>query len=61
MPQVKGKYITVAGSITSRYPNQTNKVNARLFAQIGRHFKEFEPEEWYDTKWIKSFLNEYVK
>ena len=61
MPEVRGKYITLAGSLMSLYPKQRTEANAVLFGETGKHYNELDTEGWYDTKWIKLFLDKYVE
>jgi hypothetical protein len=61
MSEVRGKYITLAGSLMSLYPKQRTEADTMLFAQTGKHFNELEPEGWYDTKWVKLFLDKYAE
>lgn len=61
MSEVRGKYISLAGSLMSLYPKQRTEIDSLLFEQTGKHHNELEPEEWYDTKWIKLFLDKYVE
>jgi len=61
MSEVRGKYITLAGSLMGLYPQKRAEVDTLLFAQTGKHYNELEPEGWYDTKWIKMFLDKYVE
>jgi len=61
MSEVRGRFITLAGSLMSLYPVKREEADALLFAQTGKHYKELEPEGWFDTKWIKLFLDKYVE
>ncbi|NJO91184.1 MAG: hypothetical protein HC831_21130 [Chloroflexia bacterium] len=61
MSEVRGRYITSAGFLMSLYPKQRVEADRLLYAQTGKHFYELEPEGWYDTKWIKLFLDKYVE
>lgn len=61
MAQVKGKYITMVASLMGTYKDARKEVDDELFSQTGKHYNEIEPEDWYDTKWIKMFLDAYAK
>ena len=59
MIEVKGKFITLAGSLMSLYPEQREKADAVLFRRTGKHWNELEPEGFYDTEIYKAFLDAY--
>jgi hypothetical protein len=61
MSEVRGKYITLAGSLMSLYQKQRTEADTALFAKTGKHFNELDPEGWYDTQWVKLFLDKYVE
>jgi len=61
MIEVKGKFITLAGSLMSLYPEQREKADAVLFRRTGKHWNELDPDGFYDTGIYKSFLDAYCE
>ncbi|MBN2028554.1 MAG: hypothetical protein JW854_17515 [Actinobacteria bacterium] len=61
MIEVKGKFITLAGSLMSLYPDQRDKADTVLFRRTGKRWNELEPEGFYDTDIYKAFLEGYCE
>lgn len=61
MIEVKGKFITLAGSLMSLYPEKRDKADAVLFRRTGKHWNELEPEGFYDTDIYRAFLDAYCE
>lgn len=61
MSQVRGKYITMAGRMMSLYKKQRDEADSLLFKETGKRYNELGPEDWYDTKWVKLFLDKYME
>ena len=59
MAEIKGKFVTLAGSLMSLYPDARAKADEILFRRTGKHWDELEPEGWYDTDIYKVFLDTY--
>ena len=59
MPEVRGKFITLAGSLMTLYPEQREKADAVFFDAVGKHWKEVDPDSWYDAQLYKIFLETY--
>jgi hypothetical protein len=57
--EVRGKFITLAGSLMSLYPEQREKADAALFAKTGKHWNELDPQGFYDTAVFNVFLDAY--
>jgi hypothetical protein len=61
MIETKGKFLTLAGSLMSLYPEQREKADAILFSRTGKHWNELEPDGWYDTDIYQVFLDTYCR
>ncbi len=61
MAEVKGKFITLAGSLMLMYPDALKFCDDILFEKTGKHWNELEQESWYDTKLFGGFMNNYAK
>lgn len=61
MADVKGKFITLAGSLMSLYKTQLAEADKIVFTKTGRHWNELEPEGWYDTRLFHFFMEAYAK
>jgi hypothetical protein len=59
MPEVRGKFIKLAGNMMSLYPEPRKKADAVLFAKTGKHWNELDPAEWYASDVYKVFLDTY--
>lgn len=60
MTEVRGKFIRLAGSLMSLYPQQREKADAFLVERTGKHWDELDPMEWYDAEIFKVFLDTYL-
>jgi hypothetical protein len=61
MPEVRGKFIRLAGSLMGPYPEQREEADAHLVRRTGKHWSELDPEEWYDAEIYKVFLDMYCQ
>ncbi len=61
MAQVKGLGIVLISMLMGVYQNERKEADDLFFAETGKHIDEVDPEDWYDTKWIKFLLDAYVK
>jgi hypothetical protein len=61
MIEVKGKFITLAGSLMSLYPQKREKADAVLFGRTGKHWNDLDPEGYYNTDIYKAFLDAYCE
>jgi hypothetical protein len=61
MPEVRGKFIHLAGSLMGVYPAQRDKADAFLVGRTGKHWNTLEPEDWYDAEIYKVFLDTYCE
>ncbi len=61
VPEIRGKFIRLAGALMSIYPAQREKADAVLFARTGRHWDELDPAEWFDAEIYKVFLDAYCE
>lgn len=61
MAQVKGKFITLAGTLMGLYKENQEKADQMLFESTGKHYNELDPEGWYDAKIFDTFMQEYAK
>ena len=61
MAEVKGKFITLAGSLMLMYPEALKFCDNILFKKTGKHWNELDQEGWYDTKIFGGFMNNYAK
>lgn len=61
MAQVKGKFITLAGTLMSLYSAQRTEADKILFSKTGKHWNELDPEGWYDTRFFHLFMETYAK
>lgn len=61
MAQIKGKFITLAGTLMSLYKDAQQFCDNILFEKIGLHYHELDPEGWYDTKIFNGFMVNYAK
>ncbi|MDY6794583.1 MAG: hypothetical protein SWK76_04780 [Actinomycetota bacterium] len=56
MAEIRGKCVTLAGSLMSLYPDARAKDDEVLYRRTGKHWDELEPDGWYDTDTYKVFL-----
>jgi hypothetical protein len=61
MPEVRGKFIRLAGALMSLYPEQREKADAVLVERTGKHWDELEPADWYDSDIYRVFLDAYCQ
>jgi hypothetical protein len=61
MAEVKGKFITLAGSLMGLYKENQRRADEQLFQATGKHYAELDPEAWYDTRLFDIFMKEYAK
>jgi len=61
MPQVKGKFITIAGTLMSLYKEHRQKADHLLFKKTGKHYDELEPEGFYDVTLFDEFMHKYAE
>lgn len=61
MAELRGKWITLAGSFMTLYKDQQKKADEYLFSQTGKHWNEVDQEGWYDTKIFGRFLDCYAE
>ena len=61
MAKLKGKFITLAGSLMSLYKKEREIADRDLYAKVHKHWNELEPEGWYDTSLFSLFLESYAK
>ena len=60
MAEVKGKFISLAGSLMSLYAEAVSKADEELHRACGLRHKELDPEGWYDTRLFDVFMNHYA-
>ena len=61
MPEVRGKFIKLAGSLMSLYPEQREKADAFLVERTGKHWDQVDPMEWYEADIYEKFLDTYCE
>jgi hypothetical protein len=61
MAQVKGKFITLAGSLMTLYPEALKFCDNILVSKTGKHWNELDQEGWYDTTVFDGFMKNYAK
>jgi hypothetical protein len=61
MAQVKGKFITLTGSLMGLYKDALSTADQTLHQATGKHWNELDPEGWYDTKLFDLFMVTYGK
>ena len=61
MPQVKGKFITMAGYLMAVYKEEQLKADEMLFLKIGKHFNELDAEGFYDVSIYDEFMRKYAE
>ena len=59
--KLKGKFITLAGSMMSLYKKEQTSADQTLYAITKQHWNELDPEGWYDTSTFNMFLEAYAK
>ena len=61
MAEVKGRSITLTGTLMSLCPRQLDQADTLLIARCGKHWNELDPEGWYDTLSWGDFMDAYAK
>ena len=61
MPQVKGKFIALTGTLMNLYKEDQQKANELLFKKTGKYFNELDPEGFYDTSIFDAFMHKYAE
>ena len=61
MAQLKGKFIILAGHLMTFYKEQQKVADDLLFQRIGKHFKELDPNGWYDVERYNDFMQKYAE
>ncbi len=61
MAEVKGRFITLTGTLMSPYPRQLDQANTLLMAKCGKLWNELDPDGWYDTSSWAVFMDAYAK
>jgi hypothetical protein len=59
MPEVRGKFIELAGTLMTLYPGARQEADAVLEQRTGRHWDELDPDEWFDADIFAVFLDTY--
>ena len=61
MAEVKGRFITLTGTLMSPWPRQLDQADTLLMAKCGKRWNELDPEGWYDTSSCGVFMDAYAK
>jgi hypothetical protein len=61
LAEVKGRFITLTGTLMSPYPRQLDQADTLLISKCGKHWNELDPEGWYDTRSWGVFMDAYAK
>jgi hypothetical protein len=61
LAEVKGRFITLTGTLMSLYPRQLDQADTLLMVKCGKHWNELDPEGWYDTSSWGVFMDAYAK
>ena len=61
MAEVKGRFITLTGTLMSPYPRQLDQANTLLMAKCGKLWNELDPEAWYNTWYWAVFMDAFAK
>jgi hypothetical protein len=61
LAEIKGRLITLTGTLMSCHPKQLDQADTLLVAKCGKHWNELDPEGWYDTRSWNSFMDAYAK
>ncbi len=59
MAEIKGRIIILCGRLMSLYKNELKQADDYLYKRIGIHYKELEPNGWYGTKILCTFMDKY--
>lgn len=60
MNEIKGKFISLTGSLMTLYPDALKKSDEALYATTNKHWNELEPESWYPTSLFGDFIDNYI-
>jgi hypothetical protein len=61
LAEVKGRFITLTGTLMSLFPRKLDQADTLLMAKCGKHWNELDPEGWYDTSSWDAFMDAYAK
>jgi hypothetical protein len=61
LAEVKGRFITLTGTLMALCPKQLDQADTMLVAKCGKHWDELDPEAWYDTRACGVFMDAYAK
>jgi len=61
MADIKGKFITLCGELMSVYKDKLKEADDVLFKKTGLHYNELDPEDFYDTKILRMFMDKYAE
>ena len=61
MAKVKGKFITLAGSLMSLYKKERDIADRVLYDKAKKHWNELDPEGLYETSLFNLFMESYAK
>lgn len=61
MAEVKGKFITMTGSLMAAYPTKLEEANLVLLGRTGKGWNELDPEGWYDTSLFSLFIEAFAE
>jgi hypothetical protein len=61
LAEIKGRFITLTGTLMSLHPRQLDQADTLLIAKCGKHWNELDPEGWYDTSSWGVFMDAYAK
>jgi hypothetical protein len=61
LAEVKGRFITLTGTLMSVHPRKLDQADTLLMAKCGKHWNELDPDGWYDTSSWDVFMDAYVK
>lgn len=61
MIQVKGRFITLVGTLMGLYKEALTKADQELFNEYKQHWHELNPEGWYDARHYRNFMSMYAK
>jgi uncharacterized protein (TIGR02265 family) len=60
MDKLKGRFINMAGLAMALYTDQRDKADELLKSEIGKSYKDLEPDGWYDLRIFIRFLEAYA-
>lgn len=59
MVEVRGLLISTVGSFLVVYKEKLKEIDDLLYKDIGKHWNELDPNQWYDVKHYNNFLKAY--